>query len=198
MQITSHQQFISLPPMMTHCWPRNQWPWQHISQHRTVTGPGHFFNVHSGCLNLPLSFTAVLSYSITLCSVLCHLALFCPVHCLLNIKLGLSHSPQSRGLAKIQLMTDGVDADMSCLYRDASHMTTGKERQCFLRNLLTLQMSITSQRWHGNWVRPRCTMLCFFVFFFIFLVLLWNTLNRGKTAETNSSGDVTVEIKSSK
>lgn len=125
-----------------------------------------FFNVHSECLNLPFSFTPVLSYSITLCCVLCHLVLFCPLHCLLDITTGLSDSPQSRELAKIQLMTDGVDTEMSCLYHVSYHTTTGKERQCFLRNLLTLQMSITSQRQHGNWVRPLCTMLCFFLFFF--------------------------------
>lgn len=102
-------------------------------------------------------------------------------------KMGLFHSPQSTGLGKIQLMTDGVDTEISCLYHDSSQMTTGRERQCFLRNLLTLQMSVTEATWKLG--QALCTMLCFFS------AIMKYTQQRKIVSETNSSGDITAEIK---
>lgn len=72
---------------MTHYCPRNQWPWQYISQLQTVSGPGHFFSISLSDLypqwvlnHSPLLYPCpILSYFIPLCSVLSHSALFCTI-----------------------------------------------------------------------------------------------------------------------
>lgn len=64
-------------------------------------------------------------------------------------------------------------------------MTTGRERQCSLRNLWT------SQRRHRNWVKPFAWGSVFFV---AVVAIMKYTQKRKTVSGTNSSGDVT-EIK---
>jgi len=93
-------------------------------------------------------------------------------------------------------MTEGVDAKVSCLYYESFPLTS-KKKSVFSKELGNLQMSITSHRQQGNWVRffAQCCVFSVILCVCLSVCVMKDTQHSKTMKDADISGDITAQIK---